>query len=68
MENQNLASQYERLLLSDEEDEGLVYEPGALTENGKGEKRWCMVGRFLTERNIHYESMVDTLSRFLTIN
>ena len=57
---QNISEQLENLNVEDEENEDLVFEGDIVEENNKYEL--CLVGRFLTEKNINTRAMKTKLA------
>ncbi|KAL9411498.1 hypothetical protein AB3S75_045157 [Citrus x aurantiifolia] len=66
--NSNLASEvcnaYERMAIEEEEESGLIVEGDDVEEGGetKIDFRYCLVGRFLTDKVINFSAMKNTMA------
>uniref|UniRef100_A0A803NTB2 DUF4283 domain-containing protein n=1 Tax=Cannabis sativa TaxID=3483 RepID=A0A803NTB2_CANSA len=58
----NLEDQYESLNIADEEEEGLLLD-GENDDVSEIDDRWCLVGRFLTNRSIDFNAMQNKMAQ-----
>ena len=58
---EQLAKLHNKISLEDEEDSGLVIEPGAEEERSDKQK-WRLAGRFLSDRKVNFQAMQSTPS------
>lgn len=60
---EDLVDQYAAINLEEEDSGGILYETEESFEGGI-DTRWCLVGRFLTDRSIDFEKMQHTMANF----
>lgn len=51
------------MAVDDPEEVGAVFDEDDVPEEAE-ELRWCLIGRFLTEKSIHFHSLKNTLAAF----
>lgn len=56
-----LADQYAAISLEEEKSGGIAYEAKENIE-GAVDTKWCLVGRFLSERSIDFEKMQHAMT------